>query len=89
MYISADRFRTAYDTIVARSRGTASPTTFILVSPDVDAICAAHVLHDLLRTDDIVNTIIPVGSWSELESVQERLRGEDVRPPSHLYICNS
>lgn len=83
MYISSDRFRVAYDNIVSRSRGTSSSTTFILVSPDVDAICAAHILHDLLKTDNIINTIIPVASWSELQAVQERFENEEVRcPPS-------
>lgn len=80
MYISQDRFKAAYEHIVKCSRGTAVSTTFILVSPDVDSICAARVLHNLLKTDDIINTIIPVASWSELEQVKDRLSQEDVRP---------
>ncbi|KDE05348.1 hypothetical protein MVLG_04263 [Microbotryum lychnidis-dioicae p1A1 Lamole] len=79
MYIPSTLYPTAYRSIVSRARGASSATTFLLVSPDVDALCAARLLSDLLKTDDVVNTIIPVGSWSDLEHVRERLQGETVR----------
>lgn len=78
MHISAEIYPAAYRNIVARSRGTTSSTTFILVSPDVDAICAGKILHDLLKTDNILNTVIPVGSWSELSRVKDILMVEEV-----------
>ncbi|SGZ21410.1 BQ5605_C021g09364 [Microbotryum silenes-dioicae] len=79
VYIPSTLYPTAYRSIVSRARGASSATTFLLVSPDVDALCAARLLSDLLKTDDVVNTIIPVGSWSDLEHVRERLLGETVR----------
>ncbi|SCZ87820.1 BZ3500_MvSof-1268-A1-R1_Chr2-3g05288 [Microbotryum saponariae] len=79
VYIPSRLYPTAYRSIVSSARGSSSATTFLLVSPDVDALCAARLLSDLLKTDDVVNTIIPVGSWSDLEDVRERLQGETVR----------
>lgn len=78
MYISSLYFTRAYDHIVESSRGSLSSRTFVLVSPDVDAICAAHLLHDMFALDLVPNTIIPVASWSELSAVQERLKTEEV-----------
>lgn len=84
MFIPSSLFPAAYDHIVASSRGSTNARTFILVSPDVDAICGARLLHEMLRVDMVPNTIIPVASWSELEKVQDRLATEEVRiaPPS-------
>lgn len=78
MYISSKFFCRAYDHILSESRGSSSSRTFILVAPDVDAICAAHLLHDMFAIDLVPNTVIPVASWSELQVVQERLQSEDV-----------
>lgn len=80
MHISANTYPAAYRNIVARSRGSTSSTTFILVSPDVDAICAARILQDLLKSDGILNTVMPVGSWPELRKVIDVLMLEDVSP---------
>ena len=78
MYISSLYFARAYDYIVDCSRGSLSSRTFILVAPDVDAICAAHLLHNMFSLDLVPNTVIPVASWSELSAVQERLKSEEV-----------
>lgn len=79
MYITSPSYPLAYQSIVSRSRGTAASTTFLLVSPDVDGLCAAHLLQDLLKADSVPNVILPVGSFTELEDVELRLRGEEVR----------
>ncbi|KAK4051987.1 DNA replication initiation factor cdc45 [Microbotryomycetes sp. JL221] len=79
MHIPASLYPTAYHSIVSRARGASSATTFVLVSPDVDALCAARLLTNLLKNDDVVNTLIPVASWSELEQLRTRLEREEVR----------
>ena len=79
MLLTSPSYPLAYESIVARSRGTASSTTFLLVSPDPDALCAARLLHSLLAADSVPNTLLPVASFSELEEVELRLRGEEVR----------
>lgn len=81
MFISSSLFPAAYDHIVSSSRGSTNARTFILVSPDVDAISGARLLHDMLSVDMVPNTVIPVASWSELEKVQDRLATEQVGPP--------
>lgn len=80
MFISSSLFPAAYDHIVSSSRGSTTARTFILVSPDVDAISGARLLHDMLSVDMVPNTVIPVASWSELEKVQDRLATEQVGP---------
>lgn len=76
--IPAASFPTAYAEILRRGRGTTSSTTFLLVSPDPDAICAAHILNDLLKKDYCFNTVIPIKCWSDMAALQERFMGEDV-----------
>lgn len=88
MYIPSSYFPRAYDYMVSNSRGSLSSRTFILVAPDVDAICAAHLLHDMFALDLVPNTVIPVASWNELAAVQERLKSEDVRA-GFLLFCSS
>lgn len=78
MHIASNLFPIAYASIVQSARGSNSSRTFILVSPDVDAICGARLLVEMLRRDQVASTVIPVGSWGELEKVQERLQGEEV-----------
>lgn len=84
MYITASKYPLAYQSIVSKSRtssrGQQSSTcsTFLVVSPDVDALCAAHLLASMLKLDDVVNTVIPVSSWSDLEQLRHRLQNEDV-----------
>ncbi|KAK4050288.1 DNA replication initiation factor cdc45 [Microbotryomycetes sp. JL201] len=79
MHIPASQYPTAYQSIVSRARGCTSATTFVLVAPDVDALCAARLLTSLLKNDDVLYTLIPVGSWSQLEQIKLRLEREDVR----------
>ena len=82
MHIPVELYPAAYRSIINTSRGSgqAVATTFILVKPDVDALCAAKLLHDLLKADYVNNTIIPVRDWDEVDIVKERLVEEEVSP---------
>jgi hypothetical protein len=51
----------AYNTILAthrRSPLTSASSVIILVAPDVDALCAARMLADLFKHDDVMHRII-------------------------------
>ncbi|KAK0522787.1 DNA replication initiation factor cdc45 [Tilletia horrida] len=68
----------AYNAIfkAARSRpgsssGGGTSAVLILVAPDVDAICAARVLIQLLKDDDIPYHVIPVNGYATLQRVVE------------------
>ncbi|GAA6003647.1 hypothetical protein JCM10207_003526 [Rhodosporidiobolus poonsookiae] len=75
----------AYHHILARARGSPACTTFLFVSPDVDGLCAARLLSNLLKTDDVAHQTIPVGSWSDLMNEAIQLRDDDVR---NLVLIN-
>lgn len=65
----------AYADILARHRRspmTSAASVVILVSPDVDALCASRMLADMFRQDDVLHRIIPVSGMAELE----KWRGE-------------
>ncbi|KAK0547551.1 DNA replication initiation factor cdc45 [Tilletia horrida] len=69
----------AYNTIfkAARSRsgsssqGGSSTAVLLLVAPDIDAICAARILIQLLKDDDIPYHVIPVNGYATLHNVVE------------------
>jgi cell division control protein 45 len=52
---------------------TAASSVILLVAPDVDALCAARMLADLFKQDDVVYRIIPVSGISELERIRDEL----------------
>ena len=63
-------YERAYHDIVAthrRSPLSSASSLILLVAPDVDALCAARMLTDLLKQDDIMHRIVPVSGMSELE----------------------
>lgn len=45
----------------------------MLVAPDVDALCAARMLANLFKQDDVMHRIIPVSGIAELERMREEL----------------
>ncbi|KAL9936585.1 hypothetical protein V8E36_004653 [Tilletia maclaganii] len=53
------------------SSSTGTSAVLILVAPDVDAICAARVLIQLLKADDIPYHVIPVNGYATLHQVVE------------------
>ncbi|KAF9218521.1 CDC45-like protein [Gyrodon lividus] len=66
----------AYSNILAvhrRSPLTSASSVILLVAPDVDALCAANMLAELLQQDDVMHRIIPVSGIAELESMRVEL----------------
>ncbi|KAH7909249.1 CDC45 family [Hygrophoropsis aurantiaca] len=77
-FASASRpsYAEAYSDILAahrRSPLTSASSVILLVAPDVDAICAARMLADLLKQDDVMHRIIPISGVVELERVRIEL----------------
>ena len=67
----------AYSNVIAahrRSPLSSASSIVILAAPDVDALCAARMLADLLRQDDVIFRIRPVSGLDELERVKDELR---------------
>lgn len=52
-------------------------SVILLVSPDVDSLCAARMLSSLFKQDDVPYRIIPVCSYSDLEDIRDELRQHD------------
>ncbi|KAF9239582.1 CDC45 family [Melanogaster broomeanus] len=66
----------AYTDILAahrRSPLTSASSVILLVAPDVDALCAAKMLAELLKQDDVMHRIIPVSGVAELESMKDEI----------------
>jgi cell division control protein 45 len=64
-----------------RSPLTSASSIIILVAPDVDALCAARMLADLFKQDDVMHRIVPVSGIAELEIVRDDLLSySEVRP---------
>ncbi|EPQ58375.1 CDC45-like protein [Gloeophyllum trabeum ATCC 11539] len=66
----------AYANILAahrRSPLTSASSVIMLVAPDVDALCAARMLANLFKQDDVMHRIIPVSGIAELERMREEL----------------
>ncbi|KAH7889833.1 CDC45 family [Phlebopus sp. FC_14] len=60
-------------TVHRRSPLTSASSVILLVAPDVDALCAAKMLAELLKQDDVMHRIIPVSGVAELESMKDEL----------------
>ena len=56
-----------------RSPLTSASSVIILVAPDVDALCAARMLADLFKQDDVMHRVIPVSGIAELERMRNEL----------------
>ena len=67
--------RTYLDILATHRKSTRSSSSslIILVAPDVDALCAARMLADLLKQDDILYRIMPVSGMNGLEEVRDEL----------------
>ena len=66
----------AYANILAahrRSPLTSAASVILLVAPDVDSLCAASMLADLLKGDDVMHRIIPVSGHADLEQKRDEL----------------
>lgn len=73
---SRPSYSDAYATILAthrRSPLSSASSVILLVAPDVDALCAAKMLAELLKQDDVMHRIIPVSGVAELEAIKDEL----------------
>ena len=69
-------YEQAYNDIIASHRKSplsSASSLIVLVAPDVDALCAARMLEDLFKQDDIMHRSIPVSGMSELERIRDEL----------------
>lgn len=66
---------------------TSAASVIMLVAPDVDALCAARMLADLFKQDDVMYRIIPVSGVTDLERVRDELvMVSEVCVPSHARL---
>lgn len=56
-----------------RSPLTSASSVIVLVAPDVDALCAARMLADLFRQDDVIYRIIPVSGIDDLSRIRDEM----------------
>lgn len=56
-----------------RSPLTSASSVVMLVAPDVDALCAARILAELFKQDDVMHRIIPVSGSAEFQRVGHEL----------------
>ncbi|KAJ7197149.1 CDC45-like protein [Mycena pura] len=73
---SRPSYAQAYHKIVKAHRQsplTSAASVIMLVAPDVDALCAARMLADLFKQDDVMYRLIPVSGVTELERVRDEL----------------
>ncbi|EGN96057.1 hypothetical protein SERLA73DRAFT_112122 [Serpula lacrymans var. lacrymans S7.3] len=73
---SRPSYAEAYNDILVshrRSPQTSASSVILLVAPDVDALCAAKMLADMLQQDDVMHRIIPVSGIAELERMRDEL----------------
>ena len=86
---SRPSYAEAYANILAahrRSPLTSASSVIMLVAPDVDALCAARMLADLLTQDDVMYRLIPVSGHAELEKQRDELATyADVRTTFVLF----
>jgi hypothetical protein len=52
---------------------TSASSVIMLVAPDVDALCAARMLADLFKQDDVMHRVVPVSGIAELEKMRDEL----------------
>ena len=80
-----------YHSILARYRrspATSASSVTVLVAPDVDAVCAARMLQELFRQDDVLHRIVPVSGMEALEQQRDALvKQTDVRISLYKLLC--
>lgn len=75
---SRPSYAEAYAKILAshrRSPLTSASSVIVLVAPNVDAVCAARMLADLFKQDDLMHRIIPISGVAEFERIRAVLGG--------------
>lgn len=88
---SQPSYAQAYNDIITayrRSPSTSVSSIIILVAPDVDALCAARMLAELFKQDDVLHRIIPVSGMAALEAQRDELVNiPEVR--GRIFISNA
>jgi cell division control protein 45 len=73
---SKPSYAEAYAKILAshrRSPLTSASSIIVLVAPDVDALCAAKMLAELFKQDDVMHMIRPISGIAHLERTRDEL----------------
>ena len=68
----------AYNKILTshrRSPLSSASSVIILVTPNVDALCASRMFASLFKQDDVIYRLIPVSGLNEFERITDELRG--------------
>jgi cell division control protein 45 len=74
---SRPSYAEAYAQILTAHRSsplTSASSVIIVCAANVDALCAARMLVDLFKQDDVMHRIIPVGGYYELGEVRNSLK---------------
>ncbi|KAG9028216.1 hypothetical protein FRB95_006751 [Tulasnella sp. JGI-2019a] len=66
-------YSSAYDQILRERRLAPDSSVILLVPPELDALCAAHILTTLFARDDVNLRTIPVAGYSSLRTVKQEL----------------
>ena len=67
----------AYNEILSshrRSPLSSASSVIMLVTPNVDALCASRMFASLFKHDDVIYRIIPVSGLNEFEEIKDELR---------------
>ena len=67
----------AYNEILSshrRSPLSSASSVIMLVTPNVDALCASRMFASLFKHDDVIYRIIPVSGLNEFERITDALR---------------
>lgn len=76
-----------YQSILKARRTTPDSSIVMLVPPDLDALCAAHILTTLFGRDDANLRTIPVSGFKNLQDVKDSLLDEkDVSHTRDFYL---
>src|SRR5271155_3451304 len=80
----------AYNGILSSHRRlplSSASSVIMLVTPNVDALCASRMFASLFKQDDVIYRIIPVSGLNEFETITDELRGNTAVSILQLFIC--
>ncbi|KAI6231497.1 hypothetical protein M3Y95_00388000 [Aphelenchoides besseyi] len=64
-----------------------SENVVIITNVDVDSLCAATILTNLLETDEVMYSLLAISSWSELKELFDEYSLLN-NPPTHYVLLN-
>lgn len=83
MIVGRDRFEEVYATIRQAACAGGAQTVLVLVAPDCDAVCGAHILARLLKDDNVPHKTQPVAGYDDVRAALSDVAGDErseVRP---------